>query len=257
LVDAVSLREVAGRCGIALPTAFRWRHRHLQVPKGMQAPTLAGIVEADDTYFLRSAKGSPHASGASAQQARRHGKQTGVVGRARIRSNRPYRHGATVAGPLFDRSEASMAQQLDPVLAHEVLLVSDAPKPTARSRAGSASVRLPSHSRCRMLWHLPLMRVFLYQRDDVSMGCRLFGGYLGRRGDRRRVDTPTRHATEAAQRADGIRKPTQDDQVGAFLTIDGDAARPRTQTVRHPLRQAGLEPAPWLIGAEIILCRPG
>jgi transposase-like protein len=49
LVDGVTLREVAERCGVALSAAFRWRHRHLQSPKRIQAPTLVGIVEADET----------------------------------------------------------------------------------------------------------------------------------------------------------------------------------------------------------------
>src|SRR3954453_17966621 len=46
----------AERCGVALSTAFRWRHRFLssQAP----SPTLTGIVEADETFVLLSYKGS-------------------------------------------------------------------------------------------------------------------------------------------------------------------------------------------------------
>src|SRR3954451_887086 len=36
----------AERCGVALSTAFRWRHRFLTAPAA--SPILTGIVEADD-----------------------------------------------------------------------------------------------------------------------------------------------------------------------------------------------------------------
>ena len=58
LVAGASLRTVAARCGVALSTSFRWRHRHLKASKRVQPAVLAGIVEADETYFLVSAKGS-------------------------------------------------------------------------------------------------------------------------------------------------------------------------------------------------------
>ena len=57
LVEGASLRNVAARCGVALSTSFRWRHRHLKAPKSVQPSVLQGIVEADETYFLTSAKG--------------------------------------------------------------------------------------------------------------------------------------------------------------------------------------------------------
>lgn len=48
------------RSGIPLSrlTIWRWRHRLLAVTVGMQAPRLDGIIEADETFFLRSFKGS-------------------------------------------------------------------------------------------------------------------------------------------------------------------------------------------------------
>ena len=38
LVDGVSLRKAAKRARIDLTTAFRWRHRFLQVPKTTKKP---------------------------------------------------------------------------------------------------------------------------------------------------------------------------------------------------------------------------
>ena len=58
LVDGISLRKVAARLDIDLTTAFRWRHRFLKAPKALKPKVLSGTVEADETYFLKSNKGS-------------------------------------------------------------------------------------------------------------------------------------------------------------------------------------------------------
>ncbi len=65
LVDGVSLRKAAKRARIDLTTAFRWRHRFLKVPKTTKAAAVTGIVEADETFFLKSAKGSKKLVGRS------------------------------------------------------------------------------------------------------------------------------------------------------------------------------------------------
>jgi transposase-like protein len=58
LQDAVSVRKSAKACGVAPSTAFRWRHRFLRAAKAKQPASLGGIVEADETFFRRSFKGS-------------------------------------------------------------------------------------------------------------------------------------------------------------------------------------------------------
>ena len=58
LVDGVSLRKAAKRTKISLDTSFRWRHRFLKAAKEVQPAKVEGIVEADETFFLTSAKGS-------------------------------------------------------------------------------------------------------------------------------------------------------------------------------------------------------
>ena len=63
LADGVSLRKAAKRCRIALDTAFRWRHRFLKSAKDRKAESVSGIVEADETYFLRSQKGARKVKG--------------------------------------------------------------------------------------------------------------------------------------------------------------------------------------------------
>ena len=39
-------------------TSFRWRHRFLAAAKDRKAGAVTGIVEADETFILKSAKGS-------------------------------------------------------------------------------------------------------------------------------------------------------------------------------------------------------
>lgn len=58
LVDGVSLRKAAERTDIHLETSFRWRHRFLAVAKDKKATAVTGIVEADETFILKSVKGS-------------------------------------------------------------------------------------------------------------------------------------------------------------------------------------------------------
>lgn len=72
LVSGKSIRQSAAACGVHRNTAFRWRHRFLAWPRQQQAGQLSGIAEADETYFLESAKGCKH--GLNRQPRRRGGK---------------------------------------------------------------------------------------------------------------------------------------------------------------------------------------
>ena len=128
LVDGVSLRKVAARCGVALSTSFRWRHRHLKSATSVQPLALQGIVEADETYFLVSAKGSRKLVGRSARTRGGKARRPGLTDQHATVLIARDRHGATLAGVLFDRSEASLKPHLAPVLAKDCLLVSDGAK---------------------------------------------------------------------------------------------------------------------------------
>ena len=63
MVDLVSLREAEERADISLDTSFRWRHRFLQAAKDKRPSAVTGIVEADETFILKSEKGSRKISG--------------------------------------------------------------------------------------------------------------------------------------------------------------------------------------------------
>jgi len=58
--EGESIRKAAWRCGINKKAAFNWRHRFLTLPEAVMARHETGIVEADETYFLESFKGSRH-----------------------------------------------------------------------------------------------------------------------------------------------------------------------------------------------------
>ena len=74
LAEGETIKEAAGRCGIAPRTAHRWRHRFLAAVR--QAPDrLAGIVEADESFVLESRKGK-RKPGPYAAAARRDSPQT-------------------------------------------------------------------------------------------------------------------------------------------------------------------------------------
>ncbi len=58
IVDGLSVRKAARKCGIDNTTSFRWRHRFLHGLGDKKDSSLKEIVEADETFFLESFKGS-------------------------------------------------------------------------------------------------------------------------------------------------------------------------------------------------------
>lgn len=71
LHEGLSVRKAAARLGVHPSTAFRWRHRWLRVPCEVKASRMAGVVEADETYQLRSYKGQKAMLRAEAARAPR------------------------------------------------------------------------------------------------------------------------------------------------------------------------------------------
>ena len=58
MLQSKVLRDCAEELNISLVTSFRWRHRFLTLPATLKAKQLEGIIEADETLFARSEKGS-------------------------------------------------------------------------------------------------------------------------------------------------------------------------------------------------------
>jgi transposase-like protein len=125
IADGLSLRKAAARCGIALDTSFRWRHRFLKAAKDVKAKTVRGIVEADETFIRTSAKGSkklvgraPRKRGTKSKPGLSSDDYTPVL---IVRD----RHGATLDHVLPDLLAPTFARLLQPVVAGDALLVSD------------------------------------------------------------------------------------------------------------------------------------
>lgn len=58
MLDSMTLRKIAIKLKINLKTAFLWRHRFIQEFKKDTPEQMSGIVEADETYFQISRKGT-------------------------------------------------------------------------------------------------------------------------------------------------------------------------------------------------------
>ena len=135
LVDGVSLRKAAARTGIRLDTSFRWRHRFLAVAKDKKASAVTGIVEADETFILKSAKGSRKLVGRAPRKrggkAKKPGLSTDEHDAILIVRDR---HGETTDALLADLSAETISVHLRPVVAKDAVLVTDGNRPTRHSR---------------------------------------------------------------------------------------------------------------------------
>ena len=156
LVERESVRKSAERCGVAVTTAFRWRHRFLQ-QAGQLAGRLEGLVEADETYVRHSQKGERKLQ----RKARRRG------GRARKRGLSKEqvpvllataRGGATAGQVLATVSQASLQAALAPVLASDAVLLSDGGRayPGCARRLGvqHEAVNVSAGQRVRGSYHI-------------------------------------------------------------------------------------------------------
>jgi transposase-like protein len=133
LSERETVREAAARCGVAVSTAFRWRHRFLRAARSDQAK-LGGIVEADQAYVLESRKGArlwrqPTGEAAPARKPRkRGGKATkrGLSGEQVAVLIAADRSGATLSAVLAGDNAQALARVLGPAVAPDALLVTDA-----------------------------------------------------------------------------------------------------------------------------------
>ena len=131
LVEGTSIRKSAAAVGIHPNTAFRWRHRFLKLPNDQKAISLAGIAEADETYFLESQKGrrqglnrAPRKRGGKASKRGLSEEQTPVL----ICRDRA---GNTADFMLEKADKEHIGAVLKPLLAADVILCTDGAKSLA------------------------------------------------------------------------------------------------------------------------------
>lgn len=121
------LRDVAQICGVHISTAHRWRHRFLAALV-TQGPPIGGIVEADETWLARSAKGQPKVRKQWGREARRRASDQHLPGRS---SEQVYvviardRSGHTWDGVLNKVTVQGLVELLHPRLAPDAVLCSD------------------------------------------------------------------------------------------------------------------------------------
>ena len=63
IVDGLTLIKAAALVGVHLETSFRWRHQFVATSKKAKPWRRAGTFEADETFILKSAEGSPGSIG--------------------------------------------------------------------------------------------------------------------------------------------------------------------------------------------------
>lgn len=124
LTNGETVAASSEHCGVAISTAFRWRHRFLRASK-IGAEKLRGIVEADETFVLSSCKGArnldrkPRKRGGKASKRGLSDEQTPVLVAAD-------RTGATISAVLPSVCADAIKKVLQPVLDKDALLVTDA-----------------------------------------------------------------------------------------------------------------------------------
>jgi transposase-like protein len=123
LTDGDTVRASAGRCEVAVGTAFRWRHRFLQALKTATAP-LRGIVEADEAFVLDSRTGDRQLN----RPARKRGGK--ATKRGLSREQVPIlvaadRRGTTLSAVLPEVSAKAIQAVLEPAIDKDALLVTD------------------------------------------------------------------------------------------------------------------------------------
>jgi len=130
LSERATVREAAARCRVAKATSFRWRHRFLRAGVA-DAEALSGIVEADETFFRRSYKGSwcwrkqceapPRPPKKRAMPAQKRGLSDEQVPVLITRD----RAGSTRAAILPDRSAEAIDAAIGDVLPEDAVLCTD------------------------------------------------------------------------------------------------------------------------------------
>jgi len=185
--QGLSIPQVAQQLDIAWSTAFRWRHRFLQLPSQRQACALHGIAEADESYFLESCKGQR----ALLRKARRRGgkaSQRGVsksqvpVLMARDRAD------ATANIIVARTSAAELSAALAPLLPKDTVLCTD----SSSSLAAAAqllgvqhhSINVSAGIRVDGPWHVQNVNAYVsrlrgWMRRFKGVATKYLASYLG------------------------------------------------------------------------------
>jgi transposase-like protein len=192
MVDGLSVRKAAARLGVHRTTAFRWRHRWLEVAREKKARQMTGVVEADETYHLQSYKGQKALLAAkTARKARRRG---GVGATRGISAEHTpilalvNRHGEATDHVLKSGSSADIKAVLPGTLAEDAVLCTDGSstlKRVARDLGlAHEAVTMSAGSRTRGPWHIQNVNAYHsrfkgWVRRFNGISSRYLTNYLG------------------------------------------------------------------------------
>lgn len=128
-LERKSLVRIADELGVCVPTVLAWRHLVLDMPATERKALLGGIVEADETFFLESRKGSKGPTPGHAARPSRH-RGSGALLRGLSKEQVPVataldREGGIVEAVLDGRSSVEIRRALAPSLEEHSVLCSD------------------------------------------------------------------------------------------------------------------------------------
>lgn len=158
LCQGLIVRLAAEQLQVAPSTAFRWRHRFLQLARQAKPGYLGGVVEVDQTYELRSFKGQAVPPGwlvrSRGGKARTRGMSKEHVPMLVARD----RSGATTDFVLPADNIIEVSAVLQPVVAGDAILCTDGSPMLAsvarRLHLAHEALNLKSGVRVRGPWHI-------------------------------------------------------------------------------------------------------
>ena len=156
MFQGLSVSEAAAALDVARTTAFRWRHRFLQLAQAVKATALNGVGEADETFFLRSSKSQRPGRKARKRGGRASRKERGMdlIPILVVRD----RSGATADFLLEAVFKACMSQTLKPRIHSDAVLCTDGSAAMAAAahelHLHHEAVNLRAGERVRGPWHV-------------------------------------------------------------------------------------------------------
>lgn len=142
LRDGLTIKEAAKRMNVSEPTAFRWRHRFLALPKTVKAQALVGIVETDETYFLESHKGCKTLAVIGRKRGEKAKKRDLSAEQIPVLVTRD-RAGATTDCVLKGNDAKHVIEALESVLSKDSILCTDGSRVLAAAAKGMGVVHRP------------------------------------------------------------------------------------------------------------------
>jgi transposase-like protein len=193
MTDGLSVRKAAARLGVHRTTAFRWRHRWLEVARETKARQMAGVVEADETYHLKSYKGQKERLAANTTRKPR---RRGGVGSTRGTSDdhTPIlvlvnRHGEEADHVLGGRVNAENVKKAMPgTMAEDAVLCTDGSSTMRRAARDLGiehqAVNMRAGTHARGPWHIQNVNAYHsrfkgWLRRFNGISSRYLTNYLG------------------------------------------------------------------------------